>query len=459
LSTKETPRGIEALHEMVDRLAGARPEAAAPVVARPAPSFAPQRAAAPGRDAAEEFTAVKDYLIARYANVEVSNSFVDDAGQTIDCIRMDQQAAIRGGQPASPPDIDPEEGLPRASLPAAAAAPLAMGRSDVFQNRVYCPEGFVPVVRVTPERISQAGGLAQFFEKAPGGGRHPMFGSGSKKARAGAGGDAGGVAAPFQSVGGAIHAYAHASQWVGNELCTGARSWLNLWTPNPSPGVFSLSQQWLAGDDGTGLQTIEGGWHVYPSLYNDPTPKTRLFIYWTADGYQTTGNYNLSPRPGQSGFVQTDNSWVIGGTFAASESGGAQRGFLMQWVRDPANGNWWLYLQGTGNLVPVGYFPASIYGRGALSRSAMNVDFGGEVCSQPGSGQTGPMGSGQFASAGWQRAAFHKQIAYLTSGGWVNATLTPDQRDAPAYTLDLHNNSNSAWGTYFFFGGQGGQFP
>ena len=84
---------------------------------------------------------------------------------------------------------------------------------------------------------------------------------------------------------------------------------------NPAPGVFSLSQQWVAGGSGPSLQTIEGGWHVYPAFHNDPSPITRLFIYWTADGYSSTGNYNLLNQPGQPAFVQTDNTWVWAGLF------------------------------------------------------------------------------------------------------------------------------------------------
>ena len=56
----------------------------------------------------------------------------------------------------------------------------------------------------------------------------------------------------------------------------------------------------------------------------------------------------------------------------------------MQWYRDPANGNWWLTLQSTGNAIAVGYYPAAIYGGGVLSQAAQSVDFGGEVCSQSG---------------------------------------------------------------------------
>jgi hypothetical protein len=449
---------IEELPEFLDRIAQLDvSQLAAPA----APAVSPAaRAAGAAQDPRRVLSAARDYILSRYTNVEVANTFADAAGQPIDCIRVNQQPALRGaGAPDAPPAFVE---MPGVQPPAyqAAVAPLGEDQTDQFGNQAYCPPGYVPVLRVTPELISRAGGLDQFFQKAPGGGRHPSFGSGSRTGVQTAGGP--GSAVPFQVVGGAVHAYAHASLYVAGipgGPCIGARSWLNLWTPLPAPGVFSLSQQWIAGGSGSGLQTIEGGWHVYPNLYNDTQLVTRLFLFWTADGYATTGSYNLANRPGQGGFIQTDNTWVLGGSFPVSTAGGDQRGFAMQWQRDPANGNWWLFLQGSGNPVAVGYYPAALYGGGALSQAAQSVDFGGEVCGQPGGNQTGQMGSGQDSAAGWQAAAFQKEIAYLTSAGWVPATLTPDQRDAPAYTIDLHNNSGTAWGTYFFFGGAGGQFP
>ncbi|KAJ1277109.1 hypothetical protein BS78_05G269000 [Paspalum vaginatum] len=75
---------------------------------------------------------------------------------------------------------------------------------------------------------------------------------------------------------------------------------------------FSLTQFWIAGGsfDNNDLNTIEVGWQVYPVLYGDNS--TRLFIFWTRDAYETTGCYNLSC----SGFVQTNNQIVIGGSIS-----------------------------------------------------------------------------------------------------------------------------------------------
>jgi hypothetical protein len=398
-----------------------------------------------------------------YESATVTNSFADNDDAPIDCMTVDSQPALASNAQAkiaSPPAFIAPEGAALA-LPRSAyfEPPLGEGKRDQLGNERFCPPGAIPAVRITPERIAYAGGLARFLSKAPDGGRHPLLGR--------AEGDGGDLPArlappaprdaafPFQVVTDsqgrkAIHGYAHAFQL--NAPNDGMRTWFNVWSPNPSPGVFSLSQLWLTGGSGNGLQTIEGGWHVYPDLFQGST-LPRLFIFSTPDGYRS-GAYNL-----QGGFVQVDSTWVIGGSFDASARGGAQRGFLMQWQRD-ARGNWWLYLGGSAGPVAVGYYPVALYGGGQLSQYSEMVDFGGEVCSQINDRRTGEMGSGQPASAGWQQAAFQRSCAYLDrqSGQMVTANLTPDPRnDAPCYTLDAKTGTGD-WATYFYFGGGGCQF-
>lgn len=437
-----------------DQIRASRRDVIAAHILRAAAPLAGALAAPPSavRDwAAAESDAVVDFVEELYESAEATNSFADRDGAPIDCLTIESQPALKtqaGRRAARPPAL--VDGPEAEAAPARAAyveSPLAEGKKDDLGNDLFCAEGSIPKVRVTPERIAQAGGLATFLRKSPDGGRHPLLGSGT-----GAGRPVdtplapGQIAPPMQVVGGSIHAYAHAFQY--NVPNHGIRTWFNVWNPRPSPGVFSLSQLWLTGGEGAGLQTIEGGWHVYPDLFNGST-LTRLFLYSTPDGYQT-GGYNL-----EGGFIQVDNTWVIGGSFDASTPAGQQRGFLMQWQRD-AQGNWWLFLAGSGTPVAVGYYPVTLYGTGQLSQYATMVDFGGEVCSQQGGKQTGAMGSGQPAAAGWQQAAFHKSCAYLDrqTGRMVAATLTPDLRDAPCYTLDL-KSAGGDWSTYFYFGGGG----
>src|SRR4051812_36608527 len=156
-----------------------------------------ESAKAPTRDVAGPASDVLDYLRNRYANIEVSNSFVDAAGQHIDCVRISQQPSLRSGDSiAGPPEFVEMPGTMGQRLGSAPAAPLAEDRRDQFGNPAYCPPGFVPIARVTPDQIHRAGGLRRFFQKAPGGGRHPSFGSSRRKVIARTVSPAGGPAKP-----------------------------------------------------------------------------------------------------------------------------------------------------------------------------------------------------------------------------------------------------------------------
>jgi neprosin-like protein len=238
------------------------------------------------------------------------------------------------------------------------------------------------------------------------------------------------------------HRWAWGEQQVDNN---GGDSVLNLWRPDPSPGVFSLSQHWYVGGSGSSTQTVEGGWQVYPGFYgtNDPV----LFIFFTPDNY-ASGCYNLTC----SGFVQVDNTWVLGGTLApVSTDGGTQYFIRIQWQL--YKGNWWLFVQGNGNYIAVGYYPGTLFGSGQMATNAQYVKYGGETDSDS-AGNAGNMGSGAFASAGWTHAAYQRTIYYIDTAltsHW--ASLSANQPTSSCYTIDMNNNSGGSWATYFFFGG------
>lgn len=238
------------------------------------------------------------------------------------------------------------------------------------------------------------------------------------------------------------HRWAWGEQNIDNR---GGDSRLNVWKPNSSPGVFSLSQHWYVGGEGSGKQTVEGGWQVFPDKYdtNDPV----LFIFFTPDNY-STGCYNLDC----SGFVQVDNSWVLGGSLIPfSADGDTQYIIRMQWQL--YEGNWWLFVKGSGDYIAVGYYPGSLFNGGQMSRNAQYVKYGGETASNT-AGETGQMGSGQFASAGWRHAAYQRTIYYIDTSlvsHWTN--LSAHQPSSSCYTIDMHNTTASSWATYFYFGG------
>ena len=193
------------------------------------------------------------------------------------------------------------------------------------------------------------------------------------------------------------------------------------------------------------LQTVEGLAGVSSPLQHD---KGVLFIYWTADGYNHTGNYNLD----KPAFVQTNSSWVLGGAFNSySTRDGDQREFLMHWQRDTSNGNWWLFLQGSGALTPIGYYPRALFGSGQMASFATEIDYGGEVTGTT----SGQMGSGAFAAEGYRRAAYQRAIAcFPTSGASRWATLTADQDHPELLLRSICTTQCTAgdWATYFFLG-------
>jgi hypothetical protein len=250
------------------------------------------------------------------------------------------------------------------------------------------------------------------------------------------------------------HRYAHAFECPAMP-CVGASSWMNVWRPRAAPGVFSLSQLWITSDGdpaGPAIQTIEGGWQVFPGHYGHDRPV--LFIFFTNAGYNPgfggARGYNLEVPA----FVQTGAGWTIGGPLPAwSVPGGPQRGFRMQWQRDPSTGHWWLFLQGGGAAEPIGFYPRSLFGSGPLATAATRIDFGGEVAAQAGLPRTGQMGSGTFAEGGYGASAFHKEIACLTPAGSQPAELIPQASNPGLYTIQV--GQDRVWNTHLFFGGPG----
>jgi hypothetical protein len=71
--------------------------------------------------------------------------------------------------------------------------------------------------------------------------------------------------------------------------------------------------------------------------------------------------------------------------------------------------NWWLCISTGGPCDVVGYYPASLYKGGQLSRNAEWIEYGGETASN--TSLYNPMGSGQFAKKGFKQAAYqHSRV-------------------------------------------------
>jgi hypothetical protein len=376
-----------------------------------------------------EFYTIKTYLEEYYSGQKATLSFTDSTGQVWDCIPIEQQISLKGKKiiPAKPKTLElpshQTQNIPKANL---ARPQFGEGQLNPDGKEMKCPDGFIPQRRITPEEVIQFGSLAAYLKKAPRTGTQSINSMTDLRAL------------EAQS-----HKYAFAPQAVTN---LGGHSFLNIWTPKlKGDEIFSLSQHWYTSGNNGPLQTVEGGWQVFPSKYQTNLPC--LFIYWTADGYGQTGCYNLDGP----GFVQTNNKWGFGGALPVSSiPGGVQYDLQLTW--NLHNGNWWLYLNGTAAADAIGYYPAAIYKGGYLSRQAADVDYGGEtvgVTSWP------EMGSGQPAAAGYQHAAYQRNIFYFGTDGKPNPANVQGTQPSPAcYSIQVGHNSN--WNTFFFYGGHGG---
>lgn len=350
------------------------------------------------------------HLLDVYAGVDVARSFQDARGHVFDCVPLEAQPALRGGRVARPPRW---RARPVSETPArrAVRGPTALPG--------LCPEGCVPLRRITLEEIGRFRTIRHYHRKRG----HGRLGLRED-----------GVPAAPESRN--DHVYAIGRQVVAN---VGGRSTLSVAAPTVPPGdTFSLSQQWYVARTPSGLyQTIEVGWQVAPGRYGHPHPV--LFTYWTADSYDQTGSYD-----GMGGhFVVTSQKHAPGRVLASAGPAAPMEIDLGVVLHES---NWWIFVDDE----PMGYYPCSLFGDGPLAVGATTVEFGGET---QGDGSYPPMGNGAFASAS-DGAAYHRHIQYYTSEATsFDATLSAREDWPEAYTVVLGRNAR--WGVYASFGGPG----
>ena len=121
---------------------------------------------------AKAFEEMQKYLLERYEGVETVNSFVRD-NTYVDCIKTDSQPSVRQQgirEIAKPPLSSEVEAGRRRAEPGQnryAELPLKLGLKDRFGNPVACPEGTIPMQRITLDMLVRYRTLRDFFAKVP----------------------------------------------------------------------------------------------------------------------------------------------------------------------------------------------------------------------------------------------------------------------------------------------------
>ncbi|CAL1360652.1 unnamed protein product [Linum trigynum] len=203
----------------------------------------------------------------------------------------------------------------------------------------------------------------------------------------------------------------------------GAIGEISVWNPKTLKNELSAAQFWLTDGGGSSIDSVEAGWRV-TDLTNYPS----LFVYYTPDGYKT----GLQP---------------------SSTYGGAQ--YLLQLTihRDDQNGNWCFNLNGED----VGYWPTNLF-NGGLRGTASLLECGGEIVnSNPRGFHTSTeMGSGHFPGEGYGKAAWFRNLKYITDGGRVkDAKDITGQATRPAcYDIQVQKWEQDM-GIHFYYGGPG----
>jgi hypothetical protein len=366
------------------------------------------------------FEEMRQHILNLYQGVDVYHSFVLGSSY-YDCVRIDQQPAFRKyglKQTATPPPQSLLRGKATNDTQRNAQNPF-----DEFGNYEYCENNTFPMQRITLDTMTRFENVEQFEQKSPN--EHVPQQDGSE----GSMGDA--------------HKYSYMQQNVNN---LGGNSNLNVWAPyvNTSEGeVFSLSQEWYVGGSGSGTQTEEVGWVVYPGMFGDENP--HFFIFSTPNDYNS-GCWNNSCGD----FVQVADSGLLGAPLSpVSTFGGTQYEFSAQYLL--YKGNWWMEYQGTW----VGYYPGSMYGNGQNSKYAQVIEFGTEGV---GSDIWPPEGSGDWPSKGFGYAAYQRNLLYYNlSGDGVWDSLTKEIPSPKCYSIAGPFSSSGAWTVYFYEGGPGGK--
>ncbi|XP_027169341.1 uncharacterized protein LOC113769056 [Coffea eugenioides] len=247
-----------------------------------------------------------------------------------------------------------------------------------------CPDATVPIRRTTMKDVLRAGSLHKFSRK--------IFSK--QNAKISSDDQLGSVAT------------------VTEDCFYGTRVKIHVWKANETDQYdFRLSQVWIASGNTTSndLNTVEAGWQVNPKLFGDNSP--RLFTYWTADSYGTTGCYNLLC----SGFVQTNNRISLG---AAISPRFTQNGreldidIPMMIAKDAEHGHWWLEI-GPGFVV--GYWPSFLFSH--LHSHANMVQFGGIIVKTRSMGLNAPtqIRTGDISDGGIGKAS-NSQDLKVTEG-------------------------------------------
>jgi hypothetical protein len=389
-----------------------------------------------------------EWLNERQASLNIAKTTTTRSGKVLDWVPLESQVD-EGRIATAPPAL-----TVAASVVEQRTQRVRFETDEEAEERG--PEGTVPILRPDLSLLTQTVKLQDYLRKRGGPRRLHGRTRGHESGQAGSPQPAG----YFHNI----------SSEDGNFF--GWSGIFNVWdpvvgVPGESDNDHSILQAWVL--DGGETQSVEGGWTVHKRLNGDLLP--HLFLFYTTNAYAKEGNYLGGYNRQYKGWVQYSGPTTTGRTIypgiaitSLSVFDGAQfeMPLAIRLFQEPGTQtlNWWVACDG----IWIGYYPASLYGKGVLATHAETLMAGGEVDSRLKNPEMtkDQMGAGLVASAGFGRAAYirnlEKQIDLVghttdSNGDPVNDVATPGGADP--YSGVLNNQSGTDWGSFLFVGGQG----
>jgi hypothetical protein len=426
----------------------------------PAPTAASTTMQPPGDS---EGARVQAYLDARYTANDVRHTFETQAGELVDCVDFFAEPGVKALAARGTPLTE----MPHITLSTDVEAQIAAvapagddvsfdGAPDRNGSARACPDGTVPEIRLTAERIAKVGGLDAFLRAV-----HGKQGPEASRAT---------------SPGLDFAGYGHVTVAWDKISATSGMSTMTIASPAIPLEAYaqyddhSLAQTWMyAGSEmgpGCGancFQTVEAGWDVDYGLFGDLSP--HLFVYATSDGYATTGCYDDWPGSTQRTclpWVPLNSTYALGQALPASVPGGAQQELLVYTTINGAYQGWVLVIVVGGKPIVLGYYPTSDFGSGPMASAATTFRVGGEVYDGAAAGGGAwpspvnvPMGMRGLGGPlpmyhqGNTWSAVHRNYQY----DGVVAAPPPATTRPGSYTYDQTlAPGSSSWTNYFYFG-------
>ncbi|XP_051191460.1 protein neprosin-like [Lolium perenne] len=206
----------------------------------------------------------------------------------------------------------------------------------------------------------------------------------------------------------------------------GTRAIINVYEPKVKNHTKDLSATSIKIYNGSGREeAIVVGYSVSPSLSGDSF--ARFHVSWD-DGLLKKPCYDHTCP----GFVQVNHNVGLGGRVQPiSVYNGPQYVITVLMFKDPKTKNWWV-VYGEENT-PVGYWPSSLFTY--IKDRCESAFWGGQVSGPTASIDSPQIGSGHFASEGYGKSAFIKNIQIIDRN---NKFFNPDDNKA------LTGSSNSS---------------